>query len=212
MKAPKQCRTTTRLLFMMGLQATALLLLQSCNNDRAEREKTQTEDPQQRAVFGSVPERAASGSPTPRTSPEPGPEAARSQDRARTAEPVTPESPANSDTAQRSSVKDPGERRVGDAGVGVAANRSQQRQAADRFLHYDPPGSSVGDTGELARKTPEPQGSTSMKPVQNLIRRWADTLLTRDLSSHMSLYAATLARFKVPRTFHAKPSKRRNSG
>jgi ketosteroid isomerase-like protein len=31
--------------------------------------------------------------------------------------------------------------------------------------------------------------------IRELIRRWADTLLTRDLPGHMSLYAPTLDRF-----------------
>jgi ketosteroid isomerase-like protein len=34
-----------------------------------------------------------------------------------------------------------------------------------------------------------------MKPIRDLIRQWADTLLTRDLPRHMSLYAVTLDRF-----------------
>jgi ketosteroid isomerase-like protein len=42
-----------------------------------------------------------------------------------------------------------------------------------------------------------------MEPIQNLIRRWTDTLLARDLDSHMNLYVATLNRFNgatnVPR-------------
>jgi len=40
-------------------------------------------------------------------------------------------------------------------------------------------------------------------PVQNLIRRWTDTLLAGDVDSHMSLYGPTLNRFNgatnVPR-------------
>jgi len=92
-------------------------------------------------------------------------------------------------------VKDPGERRVGDGGVTTALNREPREPAAERFLHYQPPGSSVGDPGESTLGIAEPQMSPSMKSVRDLIRRWADTLLARDLPSHMSLYAATLDRF-----------------
>jgi hypothetical protein len=34
-----------------------------------------------------------------------------------------------------------------------------------------------------------------MKAIRDLLRRWADTLLTRELGGHMRLYALTLDRF-----------------
>jgi hypothetical protein len=81
---------------------------------------------------------------------------------------------------------------TGDDRGAVASNRASREPARERSLHYEPPGSTVGDTGEL---TPEPQVSGSMMPIENLIRRRTDTLLARDLDSHMSLYAPTLNRF-----------------
>ena len=108
--------------------------------------------------------------------------------------PVAPKSRA--DPSEQPSVKDPGERRVGDGGVDVALNRRRE-PAAERFLHYQPPGSSVGDPGELTGRMPEPQIPASTKPIRDLIRRWADTLLTGDLPSHMSLYAPTLDWFNA---------------
>jgi ketosteroid isomerase-like protein len=100
-------------------------------------------------------------------------------------------------------VKDPGERSISDGGVTVSSNRAPREPAAERFLHYEPPGSTVGDTGELTPRIREPQISPSTKFIRDLIRRWADTLLSRDLAGHMSLYAVTLDRFNgssnVPR-------------
>jgi hypothetical protein len=195
-------RTATCWLVVIGLQVPAQLLLQSCKNDRPEPVKTEAQDPQRRAVFGSSPDPVSSGirSRTSKTSPASTLDTNRSKERSRRAEPVPPKSGAQ---PQRPSVKDLGERRVGDDGPALALNRRPREPAAERFLHYQPPGSSVGDTGELTRRIAEPQTAPSMKPIRDLIHRWADTLLSGNLPAHMSLYAPTLDRFNgssdVPR-------------
>ena len=198
MTARNRRRSATRCLLVVGLQVPALILLQSCKNDRTEPVKTEAQGPQQRAVFGSAPERVPSEI-HPRTSkitPQPIVEPRMSQERGRRTEPVGSKSRAASGEPQRPPVKDhPGERSVGDGGVTVASNRAPREPAAERFLHYEPPGSRVGDTGELTPRIREPQIAASMKPIRDLLLRWADTLLTRDLPGHMSLYAPTLDRF-----------------
>lgn len=212
MRVRGRSRTATRWLFVIGLQVPALLSLQSCKNDRAAQPapvETQAQDRrQQRAVFGSASEAVSSGTPeVSKTSDQPTLDANRPQQRARRGESYVrvpaPKSRIEPVEPHQSPVGDPGERSVGDGGVAVASNRAPREPAAERFLHYRPPGSSVGDTGELTGRTPEPQISASMKPVRDLIRRWADTLLAGDLGSHMSLYAPTLDRFNgssnVPR-------------
>jgi ketosteroid isomerase-like protein len=189
--------TATRWLLLMGLQVPAVLSLQSCKNDRTEPVKAEAQDPQPRAVFGSAPERGPSEI-RPRTSKSTPPlsvAANRSQERARTRDAVGTQSRPASGEPQRPPVKDPGERRLGDSEVRVASNRAPREPAAERFLHYEPPGSSVGDPGEITSRIREPQISASMKPIRDLIRQWADTLLTRDLPGHMSLYALSLYRF-----------------
>jgi hypothetical protein len=197
-------RTATRWLLVVGLQILSVLSLQSCKKDRTESAKTEVKQPQQRAVFGSTPESVPSEThaQTPKITVKRTDEASRSRQRAPTTEPAPfdSKSPAVSAGRQRPIVKDSGERVVGDDHGAVASNRVSREPAGERFLHYEAPGSTVGDTGEL---TPEPQVSGSMKPIQNLIRRWTDTLLARDLDSHISLYAPTLNRFNgttnVPR-------------
>jgi ketosteroid isomerase-like protein len=194
MSGQGRCRTATHWLVVIGLQLPALVLLQSCKNDRAKPVETAAHDPEKRAVFGSAPERVRSrvqqeGSKTS----QPAIKADKSQERARRADPVASESRTAAGEPQRSRVKDPGERRVGDDEVAIASNRTPRAPVAERFLHYEPPGSRVGDAGELAN--PEPQISASAKPIRELIHRWADTLLNRDLRGHMSLYAPRVARF-----------------
>lgn len=190
-------RTATRWLLMVGLQVPAFLSLQSCKNDRTEPVKTQAEDTRQRPVFGGEPDggRPERRGPTSRSSPRPSVERSRAEVRVRTADPVGSKSRAASNEGHGRPVKDAGERSVGDGGVKIASNRAQRDLAAERFLHYQPPGSSVGDSGERAPRIGEPQISESTKLFRDLIRRWADTLLTRDLQGHLSLYAATLDRF-----------------
>ena len=197
MTARDRGSTATRWLLMVGLQISPLLSLQSCKNDRTEPVKTEAQNPQQRAVFGAAPEPAPSETRprTSKTTPQPTAEANRTQERARKTDQVGSKSQAASSEPKRPPVRDPGERSVGDSGVTVGSNRGPREPAAERFLHYEPPGSSVGDAGELTPAIREPQISASVKPVQDLIRRWADTLLTRDLPGHMSLYAVTLDQF-----------------
>jgi hypothetical protein len=65
--------------------------------------------------------------------------------------------------------------------------------APTRFLHYRPAGTPVGDPGELGQiHDGQPSAAQS---VQGLLFRWADTLLSHNLSAHMDLYAPVLARF-----------------
>lgn len=199
MWVPSRHQTIARWLFVIGLQVPALFVLQSCKNDRPAPVDTQVRDqPQERAVFGSAPERASVGTreeASPTNAP-PIPDSNIAQERARKMEPggriSTPKpGPAEIGTRQRASVGDPGERQVDD---GAASNRAS-REPAKRFLHYRPPGSAVGDTGELSSRSPEPQTSASIESIRGLIQRWADTLLAGDLDSHMNLYAPTLSLF-----------------
>ena len=202
MDAPGKRRTATRWLLVAGLQILSVLSLQSCKKDQTESAKTEGKQLQQRPVFGSTPESVPSEThaQTPKITARPTGEASRSRQRAPTTQPFNSKSPAALAGRQRPLVKDSGERVVGVDRGAVASNRASREPAGERFLHYEPPGSTVGDTGEL---TPEPQVFESMKPIQNLIRRWTDTLLARDLDSHISLYPPTLNRFNgatnVPR-------------
>ena len=196
MRARDRRLTATRWLLVAGLQVPVLVCLQSCKNDRTEPVKTEAQDRQQRAVFGSAPEGVPSEIHDPsKITPQPTAEASRFQERARTTEPVDAKSRAASGGPQRPPVQDPGGRRVGDGGVAVASNRAPRETVAERFLHYEPPGSRVGDPGELPSRIAEPQISSSMRLIRDLIRRWADTLLSGDLPGHMNLYAPTLDRF-----------------
>lgn len=188
MSLPSRIRIATRWVCVIGLHAAAFLTLQSCKNNQPE----VSEGEQRRAVYGA-PERvapetrqraAAKGGQARGAIDEP-------QERARQTEPVRPPvTPVSPTVASRSSpVGDPGERRVGDRGVAAAVTRRAGEQVpAERFLHYRPPGSSVGDGGELARSTVQ-AAPVSTKSVENLLRRWADTLVSGDLNSHMRLYA-----------------------
>ena len=187
----------TRWLIVVVLQVPALLLLQSCKNDRTEPAKREAEEHQKRAVFGSAPERARPeiGIRTPAFKPQPTVEATRSHERARTAEPVGSKSRSVSSERERPPEKELHKPNRGDHGITVASNRPPPEPAAERFLHYEPPRSRVGDPGELTPRIREPQISPSVNSIRELIRRWADTLLTRDLPGHMSLYASTLDRF-----------------
>ncbi len=56
MRARSINRPVTRWLVVIGLQVPTLLVLPSCKNDRAESVKTEAQDLQQRAVFGSAPD------------------------------------------------------------------------------------------------------------------------------------------------------------
>jgi ketosteroid isomerase-like protein len=194
MKAPGKGRPATRWVLVVGLQLLSVLSVQSCKKDQTESAKREAQPPQQRAVFGSTPESVRSEIPpqTPKMAAKPTAEASRSRERAPTTKPFDSKSRATSAEPQWPLVTDMGERMVGDDRGAVASNRASPEPARERFLHYEPPGSTVSDTGEL---TPEPQVSGSMMPIENLIRRWTDTLLARDLDSHMSLYAPTLNRF-----------------
>jgi hypothetical protein len=194
MKAPGKRQIATRWLLVVGLQILSVLSLQSCKKDETEPAKTEAQQPQQRAVFGSTSESVRSEIPpqTPKIAAKPTGEASRSRERAPTTKPFDSKSRAASAEPQRPLVKDPGERMVGDDRGAVASNRASREPAGERFLHYEPPGSTVGDPGEL---NPEPQLSLSLTPIQSLIRRWTDTLLAHDLDSHISLYAPTLNRF-----------------
>lgn len=193
-------RTATRWLLAVTLQVPALLTLQSCKNDQVEMGKGAAQHPGERAVFGSAPnpnpsEARPRTTKTTKIAPQVS-QPARAQERARASDPIGPKSRVTPPAvSQGSPITDPGERRVGDGGVQVASNLAPRQPAAERFLHYEPPGTSVGDTGELTRRTTEPQISTSTKPIRELIRRWADTLLTGDVAGHISLYAGTLDRF-----------------
>ena len=197
MKARDCSPNASRWLFVTVLQILALLLLQSCKNDQSVREKAEIQAPHPRAVFGSAPERVPPATPpqASNTRPSGTPEVNRGEERARKADPVTPTPGPEANEPQRSAVADPGERRVAGDGTQIALKRPPREPAAERFLHYEPPASRVGDAGELADRSPEPQISTSMKAIRGLIRQWADTLLTRDLRGHMALYALTLNRF-----------------
>jgi hypothetical protein len=197
MRARDRRQIATCRVLVVGLQVPALLLLQSCKNDQTEPAKREAEDQQQRAVFGSAPERARSEirPGTPEIKPQPKVEAARSHERARTAEQVSSKSRSASGETERPPEKDLRKPSRSHSEVTVASNRPPPEPAAERLLHYEPPGSKVGDPGELTPRIREPQISSSVNSIRELIRRWADTLLTRDLPGHMSLYVPTLERF-----------------
>ncbi len=194
--------TLSHWLFILGLQVTAALSLQSCKNDRegqpASSETDVHDRGQERAVFGTESEGVSSETPkraSPKTSVGLAPDANLLQERARHVDPTTAipttKAPAVAEP-QISTVRDPGEERVGNRGV---PTRAPREPAVKRFLHYQPPGASVGDTGELAQRTPEPQVSVAMKPIRELLQQWADTLLAGDLGAHLSLYPPMLDRF-----------------
>ncbi|MEJ7607402.1 MAG: hypothetical protein WKF37_14335 [Bryobacteraceae bacterium] len=92
---------------------------------------------------------------------------------------------AEPERPQKSAVRDPGERRA-------IPTQVPEARADSRVLRYEPPGSRVGDPGE---RPPVSEVSVSLKPIRELIQRWANTLLSGDLGSHMSLFAQRLDRF-----------------
>lgn len=200
-------QTATRWLLLVGLQVPALLTLQSCNIDRTEPVQTQAEHSQRRPVLGSPPERTASKTETRARSSRVATPAAvqpdKSQDRSRTRDLVNSRSRTASTEAQRpplktarQTVKDPGERGVGDPSASIASNDAPRETGLKPFLHYQPAGSPVRDSGERPATAPDKaQVSPSTKVLSDLIHRWADTMLRGDLRGHMSLYAATLDRF-----------------
>lgn len=157
-------------LLIVGLQVPALVFLGSCKNDRTEPVKTEVGDSRERAVFGSPPTRAPLERRPIASEPEQQSriETHKPQERARRSEPR-----AASIQRPRSTVGDSAERSGGNG----------------RFLYYKPPGSPVGDPGERTAHDPRPQLSTSGKLVRDLLGKWADTLLARDLAAHLSLYA-----------------------
>ena len=193
MSEPHRNRATTRRLVLVGLHLPAILLLQACSERASHPVKMGVE--QDRPVFG-----------TPREQVPPGTESRtantgkqlslknKSQERARTAEPTLSKSQEES-APERSQVGDPGERANDDRQVVISSNRTEREPVPDRFLHYQPPGSTVGDSGELTKFVPEEPAEVSTAVVRELLRRWADTLLARNLASHMNLYAPTLYRF-----------------
>jgi hypothetical protein len=80
------------------------------------------------------------------------------------------------------------------------------------FLRYEAPGRRVGDPGEIASREPALQIAPARASIPALIHRWAETILSRDLDSHMALYSeqsaslrrnkqALLARFSKVRRF-----------
>src|SRR5688572_18551824 len=106
MRARSINRPVTRWLVVIGLQVPTLLVLASCKNDRAESVKTEAQDLQQRAVFGSAPDPVSAKQPqTSKTNPERTIDADKLQERARSMKPVSPKSRAN--PSEQPSVKDP---------------------------------------------------------------------------------------------------------
>jgi hypothetical protein len=178
MRVHSRKRTVIYRLLIVGLQVPALVFLQSCKNDSTE--KAEAPNSRDRAVFGGAPGRAASERRpvSPQTTRQPKTEITEPQVRSRTAEPHDPE-PRTAVQQPTTIVGDPGERGARDKG---------RDSGAEPFLGYRPPGSHVGDPGERTARAPEPQLSTSGKLIRDLLRKWADTLLTRDLAGHMSLY------------------------
>ena len=188
--------TATRWICLIAWQVTVSLLLQSCKTDRGEltAEARANEQPRDRPVFGSPPETGQSRTRERRPESNVPPEQKGSQTERAAAHVPRPTAPNRTTVKERSRVADPGESRAATEQVG-SLEHEPRAQPAERFAYYRPPGSVLGDTGERARRGPEPQVSPSANPIEHLLWRWADTLMSRDAAAHMRLYAPTLERF-----------------
>jgi hypothetical protein len=167
---------------MTILNAAAVLLFASCRNDRsAETKATEAQTREQsRTVFGSDPKPGASDTRAREAAP-----LVNDSERARVSR------AASAESGRRSVVGDPGEGVGRDRRV-VASGSAPRQPAAERFLHYRPPGSRVGDPGELAAS--QSRAPISVNRIRELVRRWADTLLAGNLDAHMSLYVPNVDR------------------
>ena len=187
-------RLPSRCISTIALHAVALLLLASCRNDQPPNASESQTREQPRAVFGTESKPAATDTraregpppipesePARQSSPTPG---VRKSESAR----VSRATPVQT---RPSGVGDPGESMGRDRRVTVASTRQYREPAQERFLHYRPPGSLVGDAGELAGSQPRKPAST--EGIRELIRRWADTLLSGNLDAHMRLYVPAVA-------------------
>ena len=207
--------SANRWVSLVVLQIPALLLLQSCNKDKAEPSANVGSGEQSRAVFGSgvreevsAPQSGRPGTPETAGSKSEGgqPERLTQQEPQQRARSVAESKPnltaapgsARSTETRRSQVGDPGELRARDERVTVARDQPT-RDASGRYLYYQAPGSKIGDSGEVSRRTTEQAEAKLASPPASLIRRWAATLISGDLDSHMRLYAPTLDRFRGSR-------------
>ncbi len=189
-------RAATRWIFIIASQLAPLLLLESCKNDRAASAETESQElAQKRAVFGSASERDTSRTNGYSTINPPKLDADKPTQRATGVQAhrraITPTSRSEPAASQRSRMQDPGRSHAPDPNVSAAANHGAMESTGERYLHYEPPGSLVGDPGELPSKPQMPRSNS----IESLVYRWADTLLTGNLGAHLSLFSPKLDHF-----------------
>ena len=198
--------TATRWFCLLTLQQLPVLLtVQSCKNDLSAQTTPGDKESRpryERPVFGGKEEVAASPTgpqsesrnstrkdgPPQIKKPSPHGKIPRPQiRRSRSVPAAQPGEPPHSWATDRART------------VAPQVNRSQPSAPApaNRFLHYQPPGSRISDPGELASRSVEPRESSSADgtAVRDLLVRWADTFLSGNVRGHMNLYAPTLDYF-----------------
>jgi hypothetical protein len=188
----------------VSLSLAVLFLLQACNIDRStasRREKQASADHPQRPVFGEEPKKSTNrtNTKTAKQNSPLGSEARRPSDADTRSRPLE-KSPSRIDQPS-ASAQTATRTRAGELVAGKAAVPKDSAQASKktdgRVLHYQPPGARVGDAGELAaRQTTIVREPQAAHPIVQLVHRWAETLLSKDLNAHLALYTPVLAHYR----------------
>ena len=183
-------------IFVLGVLVAAVLLQLRAGNPAGRTLQEIPADPR-RAVYGEPPARpapVAPGAPTP--PPQPDAQERNRADEALQPEPEPAEPPLGAPPASPEATRRPGSQpRKRNNAVAPQANAGVQ-PGKERFLHYRPPGAVVGDPGEFGSSEPATvEGKGTVAEVATAVHRWADTLLSQDLSAHLNLYAPILDTF-----------------